>query len=271
MQIFMSYFNDEESDAEDIANHLRTTFEKEDVHVFMASSFSSIAPGDQWEEKLIDTLEEADALVVLMSVDALSRPWINFEIGVAWARKMRIFFFCHKGMTPAALPRPYSSLQAIDLNGITHEQKLAKVVTAVSTALSIRVPAGVKDSGISELPADRSFATIHRSWSLRPAAHIDETAEGRFLVGSVNPARPDRARAAGLKPGEALFVRLFLGNSPEGRYINAMVGGEVAAFFEKVARDTTFIRAGISLAAAFVDGDNTLPLLLITEYEEIHE
>lgn len=271
MQIFMSYFGDEESDAEDIAEHLRSTFQREGLEIFMASSLTSIAPGDAWEDKLIEKLGDADILVVLMSVDALSRPWINFEIGVAWVKETRILFFCHKGMTPSALPRPYSSLQAVDLNGINHEEKLGAVVKAVSAVLGIREPTTVKEPHVPEAPEGRSFAMINRSWSLRPAAHLDETARGRFLVGPVNPARPDRAKATGLLPGEALFVRLFLGNNPEGRFINAMVGGEVATFFESVIRDTTFIDAEIRLAAAFEDGDSTIPLLLVTEFEEIGE
>ena len=105
MKLFMSYYSQEEADAEDIKSRLDTSFQGEGLEVFMSSRPESVAPGDDWQYKVISAVGEADALLVLMSVDALSRPWINFEIGFAWAKGARILLFCHKGMTPSALPR----------------------------------------------------------------------------------------------------------------------------------------------------------------------
>ena len=184
-------------------------------------------------------------------------------------KKARILLFCHKGMTPAALPTPYSSLQAVDINNMTFEEKLTTVAEVISTSLGVRrsVTTTVSDAGAS--PPSESFASTQRGWSLRPAAHVGETAVGQFLVGAVSPSRPDRANAAGLQPGESLFVRLFLGNTAEGRFINAMVGGKTAAFFERVIRDTVLIRATIRLAALFEEAEAAIPLLVIDDYEDI--
>ena len=96
MKLFMSYYSQEEADAEDIAAHLGTAFQREGLEIFMSSRTESVAPGDPWQDKVINAIEEADVLLVLMSVDALTRPWINFEIGVAWARRPAFFCFATK-------------------------------------------------------------------------------------------------------------------------------------------------------------------------------
>jgi hypothetical protein len=159
---------------------------------------------------------------------------------------------------------------------LTHDLRLQKIAEAIGTGLGVTPRPTQEAATGNEAPAvvattdAITFPTTNRTWGLRPAAHVGEKATGHFLVGAVNPARADRAKAAGLKPGEALHVRLFLGNSPEGRYINAMVGGENAAFFERVIRDTCVIEGEIRLAASFQDeGGNTIPVLVVDSYKEL--
>ncbi|HEY5639705.1 MAG TPA: toll/interleukin-1 receptor domain-containing protein [Dehalococcoidia bacterium] len=270
MKVFISYYSVDESDAEDIRDHLNAVFGKAGLETFFAASWESLSPGEAWETKLIEGVGACDGLLVLMSPDALTRPWVHFEVGVAWATKSRIIFLCHKGLTPGGLPRPYGSLTAVDLNGLKHQDKLNRIASAISTALGVSVPEGVeavKEVADSvEEADDLPFATVHRTWSLRPGAHIGEQANGRFLIGAVAPARPERAAAAGLEPGEALYVRLFLGTSPEGRYLNAMAVGDTADFFERVRRDTTVVDARVRLAASALDDNgNPLPLMVIEE------
>ena len=266
--LFMSYYSEDEADAEDIATHLENVFGNVDFAVFKASRPESVRPGDAWQDKIIDTLAESDALLVLMTVNALGRPWVNFEIGVTWARKARILMFCDRGMTPAALPTPYNTLQAVDLNNMSHEAKLNKVAETVGTALDIRPSETAGSVGSLSSPSSSIDATV-RSWAIRPSGHIGATTTGEFLVGAIAPVRGDRANAAGFQPGEAIFVRLFLGTTPEGRYINAMVGGEAASLFDTITRDTVVVRASIKLAAAFQDGDNVIPLIVIETAEVI--
>jgi len=274
MKIFLSHYHQEASDAEDIADHLRKVFRKQDVEVILATGWETLAPGDRWEEKLIGVLEKANALIVLMSVDALGRPWLNFEMGVAWAKRIRILIFCHKGLTISGLPRPYSSLQAIDINNLKHNEKMDIVASAIANALNLSIPCTTPETTSiqsADLVEGASFASTYRTWSLRPGAHINETIKGHFLVGAVNPARPDRAKLAKLKPEETLYVRLFMGSTPEGRFIPALVTGKVAGFFERVIRDTTRIEATLRLIAVCEEGENTIPLVSIESYKVITE
>ena len=270
--LFMSYYSEEEADAEDIARHLEGVFQDAGLEVFMASRPESVRPGDIWQDKVIDALSDADVLLVLMTFNALSRPWINFEIGVAWARRARILIFCNGGMTPAGLPTPYNTLQAVDINGMSHEVKLNRVTDAVASALDIRpsetsVPS-VPRAGFSATFSRSIEATI-RTWNRIPSANTGATADGEFLVGRVGPASISRARVAGFQAGEALFVRLFLGRAREGRYINAMAGGAAASFFDAITRDDVVVRASIRLAAIVEERDMATPLLVVDDVQEI--
>lgn len=267
-KIFMSYYSDEGADAEDIARHLESVFSPDDIQVFMASRPESVRPGDVWQDKVIDALTEADVLLVLMTVNALTRPWINFEIGVAWARKARILMFCNRGMTPAALPTPYNTLQAVDINGMYHDEKLKRVAEDVAGALGIRQMETLSPTTNVSATMDDIDAKI-RNWNIRPSAHIGATTTGTFLVGAIGSVRVDRAEAAGFQPGEALFVRLFLGGAAEGRYINAMAGGEAASVLETPARGPIYIHATVRLAAAFQERDSIIPLLVVDTVQEV--
>lgn len=267
-KVFMSYYSEEAADAEDIARHLESVFQSSNLEVFMASRPESVRPGDVWQDKVIEALSEADVLLVLMTVNALSRAWINFEIGVAWARRARILLFCNRGMTPAALPTPYNTLQAVDFNGMSHDEKLGRVVEAVATALDIRA-IETPEAGTTAASISNSVDATIRNWNIRPSAHIGATAIGEFMVGTIGTVRIDRARAAGFQAGEALFVRLFLGREAEGRYINATAAGEAATLFERVVRDTVVVHASVRLAAVFEEGDNTIPLIVVDSAQEL--
>ena len=269
MRLFISYYSDEEADAEDITNHLTATFHKYNLEVFMASRWDSIAPGDDGENKIINAVNEAHLLLVLMSFDALTRPWINFEIGVACAKSTPILFLCHKGMDPNALPRPYESLQAINLNGKTHADKLKHICDAVSGILGLEAVECDRIPDQSSYEPVESFFSVNRRWHLHPAAHINETSAGLFLVGSAGPPDPDKAKLAGMTPGETLHVRLFFWGSSEGQYITAMVSGELVNFFERVASNTRIV-AKIRFAAVLQEGEKTTPILAVDDFREIN-
>ena len=175
--------------------------------------------------------------------------------------------FCDRGLTPAALPTPYNTLQAVDLNNMSHEAKLNRVTETVATAFDIK-PGETSTSGVSLSASGSSIQATIRRWNIRPSGHVGETATGDFLVGAIGPVRLDRAKVAGFQPGEAIFVRLFLGPTPEGQYINAMVGGETASLFESVTRDSVIVRASVRLAATFQESDSVIPLLVIEDANE---
>ncbi len=270
--MFIAYYSGEQSDAEEIKDHLTIMFREQGIEVFLASRWESIAAGADWETKVMDALGDIDALLVLMSIEALTKHWVNFEIGFAWAKQARILIFCHKGLTPSGLPRPYSSLQAVEINDPIYNKRMDKIVKAVASSMNLRFPTEAPvttDADIVEAKGPETFASTYRAWTLRPAGHINNTVKGRFLVGKVYPGRPDLAESAKLQPGETLYVRLYTGDSEESRYIQTLVTGENASFFETVRHGEASIDAILRLAAAFNDGEKIVPIIVIESFEKV--
>ena len=267
-KLFVSHCSDDAADADDLAQHLENVFQDAGIKVFTAAKPESITPGNFRQHKTIDALSKSDTLLVLMTVNALASPQMNLEIGIAWARKARTLILCTKGITPAALPSPYNTLQVVDLNGMLHEAKLNRVTDAVARSLNIKpsqpplLQADISPSGNS------AEATIS-VWNRRPAAYIEATADGEFLAGNITQANVSRAGAAGFQPGEALSIRLYFGKSRESRYINAMASGAAASFFDTVTRDSVIVRATIKLAAVIQERNMAIPILVVDTVQEV--
>ena len=63
----------------------------------------------------VEELKDAKVLLSMLSRNSKSRPWINFEAGAAWmgnTKDIPVFF---GGLSIASLPKPYSTLQAVDI------------------------------------------------------------------------------------------------------------------------------------------------------------
>jgi hypothetical protein len=60
---------------------------------------AEIDVGGDFEESILDYLDKADELVVLMTPWALERPYVWAELGAAWIRRIPIVILL-QGMTP---------------------------------------------------------------------------------------------------------------------------------------------------------------------------
>jgi len=58
--------------------------------------------GTDFEEKILDSLERADELLVLLTPWAFERPYVWAEMGAAWGRRIPIVVLLH-GMTAAEI------------------------------------------------------------------------------------------------------------------------------------------------------------------------
>jgi hypothetical protein len=65
--------------------------------------------------RIFDELKESKVLLSMLSPLSISRPWINFEAGAAWMGKTKVIPVCFGGLSSGTLPKPYSSLQAVDI------------------------------------------------------------------------------------------------------------------------------------------------------------
>lgn len=262
--IFISHIADERVEAERAKEYLEKVF-SDHVEVFVASNWSSIAPGEDWFSVITVAIETANVMLVLCSADSVGRSWIQFETGAGWfSRKTTVIPVCHKGMTPGGLPEPISRLQAIDINAEGEAEQLKKLANAVQRVAGLPKPAEI---AVGDLGISSTGTPSLKGWVLRPAAHIGEEIEGVFKVASVGSADQDRASAAGLDANDTVFVRLLV-EPPTGQFVNAMACDEIASVFEREDVPGAVFKAKIKLRAVYQspgEDDRRSPVIVIEE------
>ena len=86
------------------------------VQVFVASDPSSLTPGSDWYAKLLATLKQSKATLLLVSHSSVNRPWLLFESGGAIALGHKLIPLLFGGLPPTLLPGPLAHLQSCDLS-----------------------------------------------------------------------------------------------------------------------------------------------------------
>ena len=114
VRIFISHLADEAEIALALSECLSDEF-GERVAPFVSSDLRSIQAGERWLEAMDGALQEAAVMVVLCSHRSVAQPWIQFESGAAWMKKIPLVPVCHSGLRPSSLPVPFSLLQGVDL------------------------------------------------------------------------------------------------------------------------------------------------------------
>jgi len=97
------------------------------VEVFVSSD-KGLEPGDKWEERIIDKLQNCRIALVLCTQMSVRQPWINFEAGGAWVKGARVIPLCYHSQRKNMLPRPLSSLQSIDLSEPDDIRELLRII-----------------------------------------------------------------------------------------------------------------------------------------------
>jgi hypothetical protein len=116
--IFMSFIHEEKFSASCVSFFIKNVL-GHSIDTFMSSDETAIYAGEDWMTRILKELETAKVLISMLSPDSVKRPWINFEAGAAWMGKTIVIPVCFGGLTIAQLPKPYSSLQALEIE--THE------------------------------------------------------------------------------------------------------------------------------------------------------
>ncbi|MFT8799525.1 toll/interleukin-1 receptor domain-containing protein [Acetobacter orientalis] len=107
------------------------------VQVFQSSDPNSIGMGDNWLKVIDQNLNTCDALILLVSPESVDRPWINFEFGAAWARRISVIPIVHSGMTLGKLPIPMSLQQGFEL---TNTQGMQGLIGKLAGLANLRAP-----------------------------------------------------------------------------------------------------------------------------------
>jgi len=134
--IFISHITKEK----DIAIAVKELLEKKFLktfNVFVSSHQESLQLGDNWMETIKQSVENCQLMIIICSPISITRPWINFEAGAGWVRKIPVIPLCHSGMTPSKLPVPINSFQGGSLN---NRQDIKNLFNRIANLLNIAAP-----------------------------------------------------------------------------------------------------------------------------------
>jgi len=115
MKVFISHISEEKELAIVLKEWIETTFLGQ-LSVFVSSDPQSIPAGDKWREDLTSALDESKLLIILYSPLSKTRPWISFEAGCGWIKKIPIIPLCHSNLKLAQIGEPISSFQGIAID-----------------------------------------------------------------------------------------------------------------------------------------------------------
>jgi hypothetical protein len=110
-EIFISHIHEEAIPARGLRRYL----EHHELDSFLSSENWQIKLGERWFDRIIQELDAAKIVILMLSPTSVSRPWINFEAGWAWAKGKITIPACFGGLDVGAMPRPYSDLQGVNL------------------------------------------------------------------------------------------------------------------------------------------------------------
>ena len=88
-ETFISFIHEEREYAEAIQKFLAQIIEAESKP-FLSSDKLQVYAGEKWLDRIMDELDEAKVVVLMSSEESVQRPWVNFEAGAAWIRKIPI-------------------------------------------------------------------------------------------------------------------------------------------------------------------------------------
>ncbi len=137
-RVFISFIHEEGEYAESVQRFITGMLGSE-VTPFLSSDKLQIYAGEKWVDRIMDELKDALVVLLMLSDESVKRPWVNFEAGAAWTRDIAIIPVCLRGFTKDDLPKPYSSLQAIELRKYGDDEYLAR---SVAHYLGLPEPSG---------------------------------------------------------------------------------------------------------------------------------
>jgi hypothetical protein len=146
--IFISFIHEESGTAEAVQSFVNQMLSGH-AHAFLSSDKFQMYAGELWLEKIFKELKAAKVVILLLSERSVKRPWVNFEAGAGWFTDKKIIPVCIKGLTKEDLPKPYSSLQSIDLKYIDEQLYL---IRSIAHHLNVEEPAIVSRFGVASAP-----------------------------------------------------------------------------------------------------------------------
>jgi len=116
--VFISHANEDKALAEVVKGQIDNVLGRK-ANAFVSSFPGTIGPGSDWLDKILSHLTGNSAFVVLMTPHSEKSPFVWFEIGFSWLRKIdnkcAVYAVCAPPINPGSLCEPLCRLQAISL------------------------------------------------------------------------------------------------------------------------------------------------------------
>ena len=135
-RIFLSFVHEDQAVAEAVQGVIKAFL---DVDAFLSTDQSQVFAGDIWLEKIRQSLEDAEIVILMLSARSVRRAWVNFEAGAAWLTKKQIIPCCYGSMSKERLPHPYSAIQALNLSDQTFDYLLESICHHIGIDFSERM------------------------------------------------------------------------------------------------------------------------------------
>ncbi len=204
MRLFLSHISEEGPLAVVLQKWIERAF-NEQSEIFVSSNIINLPAGDQWLTSLEKALAEADALIVLCSPHSVSKPWVMFESGGAWVKKIPIIPICHSKQRKDKLPSPLSFFQGLD---VSSPQFVPDLLKSLSKQLNLRISTAIDEklmlkeikASIKKIKWDRGEATSTQ----KPRKRIALSQKNKDILKKI--ATSDNAKCTAPKLAKSLKI-----------------------------------------------------------------
>jgi hypothetical protein len=125
-KLFISHASSDGEFAQVLQNEIGKVF-ADGIEVFCTSSPGAIKASKDWLASIEEKLDNAQAVIVIVTPVSIERPWLWFEVGAFWLRARKdqtaIYPLCAPEIDLGNLPSPLDRLQALSM-GKSQDLKL---------------------------------------------------------------------------------------------------------------------------------------------------
>lgn len=211
-RVFVSHIHEEAAVAGIIREWVTDVFSGYGVTAFLSSDRDALPAGRKWLDVVRENLDGSEALIAVLSPQALARPWPNIELGAAWIRGIAVMPFCHSGLRTDALPRPFGDFQGINIDADNPGRDL---LGGVADALKVKHPGKLDFALFKRQLVEAAGSVRHAEAASAPAPAAPDLPEEqvrilRFLAEMMNSGREEvhmeeLAGGANVKPASLKF------------------------------------------------------------------
>lgn len=128
--VFISHITEESELAQILSEEIKKSYLGM-LDIFVSSDGESLPAGGRWLDTIDKALTNSAIQISLCSPQSIKRPWINFEAGASWIRRIPVVPVCHSGLTKSQLPVPLAMLQATDIDNESDLKTLFEELTKI--------------------------------------------------------------------------------------------------------------------------------------------